>query len=150
MRRRRLAAETRRGEEEQGQDGGISDAETEAGASAEPVGAVVVQGGGEYVPASDSSDGGESPAPLPDPVAVVPHRAHRHASAWATMGAELMDQLELVALKLRERRAGRHLSTAPVDACEMHITWDKMVRAVNCDDNTGCLFDTSRASTDSE
>ena len=140
-RRRRLAREAA--------EKAIAEADTEPEGGDEPEGTLTGQArDGGYVAASDTSSGRGSPAPLLDPVVVVQHRAHRHAHAWAAMGADLMVRLELVALELREQRAGRP-STAPVDACELHIAWDKMVRAVGCDDHQGCLFDTSRVSSDS-
>ena len=102
-----------------------------------------------YVVASDASSGRTSPAPLNDPVAVLQHRAPHQAHAWSSMGTDLMVRLEQVALQMRGRRDGRP-STAPVDACELHMAWDRMVRAVDCDNQQGCLFDTSRVSSDDE
>ena len=106
-----------------------------------------------YEVASDTSNGRASPAalndPSTDPVAVVQHRAPHQAHAWSSMGTDLMVRLEQVALQMREQRDGRP-STAPVDACELHIALDRMVRAVDCDNQQGCLFDTSRVSSDDE
>ena len=106
-----------------------------------------------YEVASDTSSGRASPAPLDkpstDPVAVVQHQAPCQAHAWSSMGTDLMVRLEQVALRMRGQRDGRP-STRPVDACELHIAWDRMVRNVDCDSEPGCLFDPSRVSSDDE
>ena len=142
LRRERLAREAAERD--------IAEVETEPEGGDEPEGTSTSGAAdGGYVVASDASSGRSSPAPLVEPVVIVQQRAHRQAHAWATMGTDLMVRLELVALEMREQREGRP-STAPVDACELHIAWDRMVRAVSCDDHQGCLFDTSRLSSDDD
>ena len=105
-----------------------------------------------YEAASDTSSGRASPVPpdqpSTDPVVVVQHQAPCQARAWSSMGADLMVRLEQVALRMRGQRDGSP-STRPVDACELHIAWDRMVRNVDCDE-PGCLFDASRVSSDDE
>ena len=132
----------------------ISDAETESvgdGARSEPEGAVVDrdQASDQEVASDGGSSGRGSPAQLGDPAVVVQYRAHRHAHAWGTMGLDLMERLELVALEMRGQRGGQP-SLAPVGACELYLVWDQLVRAAGCDTNPGCLFDTVRVVSDSD
>ena len=132
----------------------LSDADTESfgdGARSEPEGAVVDrdQASDQEVASDGGSSGRGSPAQLGDPAVVVQYRAHRHAHAWGTMGVDLMERLELVALEMRGQ-AGGQPSLAPVGACELYLVWDQLVRAAGCDTNPGCLFDTVRVVSDSD
>ena len=103
--------------------------------------------------ASDTSSGRASPVPSDHPsitpvVAVLQHQAPCHARAWSSMGADLMVRLERVAIRMRGQRDGNP-STRPVDACELHIAWDRMARQVDCD-APGCTFETGRVSSEDD
>ena len=151
---------------EQGQAGHVSEAETERPGSegsvtsshsperaGRPEEVVVVHqaGAGNLVVASSSSSSGrQSPAALPGPGPGMLHGFPYHARAWASMGPDVMERLKRVAVGLRLQWEGCQHSRTPVDACELHIAWDKMVRAVNCDGDLACLFDTGRVSSDSD
>ena len=69
------------------------------------------------------------------------------AEQWTDLGPGLAVRLERVALRLRVKREGwTGQQGACMDAHELKSAWDKMVRAVQADDDLGCLFDVSRAS----
>ena len=69
------------------------------------------------------------------------------AEHWGQLGTDLAIRLERVALRLRVRREGwRGKEGAVMDTHELKHAWDKMMRAVQADDDLGCLFDTGRAS----
>ena len=151
------AEEKKRAEEEQGQAGHVSEVETErpdsegsvaSSPSPERAGSldevVIQEAGAGNLTADSSSSGRQSPEPLPGPRPGMLHGFPYHASSWASMGPDVMERLERVGLRIQ--REGWQHSMAPVDACELHIAWDKMVRAINCDGDLGCLFDTGRAS----
>ena len=161
-----MAEQKKREAEEAQRDksGGISEAETErpdsdvsAASSLSPdwagspeVEVIQEAGAGNLVVASDStSSGRQSPEPLLGPGPGTLHGFPYHARAWASMGDDMMERLEQVAVGLRLQQRVWHHSRAPVDACELHIAWDKMVHAVNCDGDLACLFDTGRVSSDS-
>ena len=63
------------------------------------------------------------------------------------LGSDLAIRLERVALSLRVKRQGwAGQEGACMDAHELKSAWDKMVRAVQADDDLGCLFDVGRVS----
>ena len=69
------------------------------------------------------------------------------AEHWGQLGSDLAIRLERVALRLRVKRQGwQGEEGAVMDTHELKSAWDKMVRAVQADDDLGCLFDTGRAS----
>ena len=156
---RGIALAERLGREQADEDFAAQSTESEGGGEAAAMqstsGAAVQSTSGAGAPMyeadSDASSGRASPVPSDQPstpptVAVVQHQAPCQARAWSSMGADLMVRLERVAIRMRGQR-DRSPSTRPVDACELHIAWDRMARNVDCGE-PGCLFDTTMASSD--
>ena len=96
----------------------------------------------KWIPAVKAPRGGAKPKP--DLAYLYPFQA----AQWADLGPGLAVRLERVALRLRVKREGGWTGQqgACMDAHELKSAWDKMVRAVQADDDLGCLFDVGRAS----